>query len=379
VSPQKTAAWLLGISAGGLVLCVALPGGHDASGPARSARANVPPAPAAARDFAVLPPPAPLRSLPVAQALRASGAHHAERPADDLLCERETATGPGQSAGLASSPAGDPAVVRAEHRIGAALRASSDPFAQAVALWLDPERQVPGSGQRQEQLARLAETTADPRVYALAFRTCLKNGAEDAPACQSLNARQWARLDAGNAMPWMYVLAESIAQADLAGRDDALFQIASSARVEQRSFAVAQAILDQAGTDGPSLVAANELVTQARGMDAIQALPLLALVGICRDRSGLDEDTARRCGAAAELLVSRSDTLALRDYGGQVDFAVTSDPARRDHLRMEAVKLGSAPQPHKAGGCKAMQDAQAFLRRAAEEGEVAALGDRGGT
>jgi hypothetical protein len=376
VSPQNTASWLLGTCALGLVVCVAVPGRHDpAPVPARAE-----PVPAAPQPVtAALMPPAPARTLPVAQAPRAPAAARAERRLDDLLCERETAGGPGQSGGLASSPAGDPAVVVAEHRIGAALHGSADPFAQAVALWLDPAREASGFAQRQERLARLAETTTDPRVYALAFRTCLKNGAEDAPTCQSLNARQWARLDDGNAMPWLYVLAEAIAQPDLAGRDDALFRIASSLRVEQRSFTVAQVILDHAGGDSASLVAANELVNEARGMDAAQTLPLLALVGICRDRASLDEDTARRCSAAAELLVSRSDTLALRDFGGQVDFAVTADPARRDRLRMDAVKLGMPPQAHQAGGCKAMRDSQAFLRRAAEVGEVAALSERPGT
>ena len=137
---------------------------------------------------------------------------------------------------------------------------------------------MPSFRARQERLAQQAQTTGDPRIYALAFRECLK-GVDDeaAPACQALSARQWARLDGGNAMPWVYVLGEAVARGDTVARDEALFQIAAAPRIEERPYAVARAILDHVEGDGAGLVAADELVAQALGMAAAQKLPLYAL------------------------------------------------------------------------------------------------------
>jgi hypothetical protein len=311
---------------------------------------------------------------------RARGAAASEAARDEALCRRAAAVGPGGSEGLASSPSNDPAILAAERRIDAALRASRDPFAQAVAAWLDASHAMPSFRARQERLAQQAQTTGDPRIYAMAYRECLK-GVDDeaAPACQALSARQWARLDSGNAMPWVYVLGEAIARGDTGARDEALFQIAASPRIDERPYAVAQVILDNAHAGGAGLVAADELVSQALGMSAAQKLPLYALFSACRGAAPEDANIGQLCVEAADLLENRSDTLAMRRIGGAIEVARGDDTARRDRLRDEAMRLGTPPSLHESAGCASLRDAHAFFRRAGEVGEVVALRERSTT
>jgi hypothetical protein len=250
----------------------------------------------------------------------------------------------------------------------------------AGATWVDAAGEDPGLGQRQERLAQLAATTRDPRVYALAFRECRK-GAEDdtAPACRLLTALQWARLDRGNALPWVYVLGDASVNGDVAERDEALFQIASSEQVSERPFAAARVIIEHAPPDGVGLVAANELVTRALALSDGQILPLYALLSACHNGADDDSNVAQLCAETSDLLVRRSDTLTMRRMGGAMDYAITGDASRRDRVRDAGARLGAAPRLHAAGGCASLRDVQDFERRAGEIGEVDALRERAGT
>jgi hypothetical protein len=375
VSRPKTASTLLGACAAGVVLSLVLAGaGRASKGTAMAARPAVVVAVAASAVVAVLPSSQAARA-PV----HARGSRLAQAAADEALCKRAATIGPDGSGGDEASPAENAAILAAERRIDAALHASADPFAQAVAAWIDPIDQSSDLRERQERLARVAVTATDARVYALAYRECQKGDADEAaPSCGALSARQWAQLDRGNALPWIYVLGDATVQGDVDARDDALYQIASSARIEERPFAAAQVILAHAGADGAGLVAANALVSQASGLASTQTMPIYALLSACHGGRDDDDNGAALCGQAAELLVRHSDTMALRRIGGAMDFTQTGDPARRDRLREESRRLGEVPTPRETGGCAALREAQDFQRRAGEIGEVAALRERAG-
>jgi hypothetical protein len=302
-----------------------------------------------------------------------SGTLFAQSAADEVLCRQATATGENKASELAA----DPAVLAAARRLDTALRSSPDAFSQAVAAWVGEEES--DLTQRQDKLARLAALTSDPRVYALAFRECRKSSAEaSAPNCRALSARQWAQLDRGNALPWLYELDDATDHTDLVARDEALYQIAASARIEERPFAAARVIVEHAGTDGAGLVAANTLVAKAQGLADTQTLPIYALLDMCH--SGLDDEAGltQPCTRAADLLVRRSDALGLRRIGGAMDFAITGDSTRRDRVRDKSLLLGSAEPPHEEGGCASLRETLNFRRRAGEVGEVVALRERAG-
>ena len=58
---------------------------------------------------------------------------------------------------------------------------------------------------------------------------------------------QWARLDAGNGEPWLFVVDDSAARGDPATRDEALFRIGSAPRFDDRYFALSGAVAAAAG------------------------------------------------------------------------------------------------------------------------------------
>jgi hypothetical protein len=303
---------------------------------------------------------APARRTPEAAPGQDSSAN------DERLCRRAKTTVAGDGA----------AILAAERRIGSELGGSSDAFAQAVAEWIDEEGS--DAPARQDRLARLATSSSDPRVYALAYRECRKSSQEDAaPACQALSARQWAQLDPGNALPWVFELDDATTREDPVARDEALYQIASSARIEERKFAAAGIIAAHAGTDGAGLVAANRLVTQAQHLADTQALPLYSLLKTCLAGSQ-EAGMVQPCTNIGELLVRRSDSLGLRLVGGAIDFAITDDATRRDRLRDKNSLLGSAAPSREIVGCASLRETLDYQRRAGEVGQVAALRERAG-
>jgi len=382
VSIPKTATTVLGACAVAVALALALGAGRASKGaslgPSSAARIRPAVAVAVVAPQASGPPSAAVRaSAPAKKRAKPRPSPVEKAAADEALCRRAAAVGPDGSGAVEASPADDAAILAAERRIDAELRGSSDPFSQAVAAWLEPIDASSELRQRQERLARLAATTTDARVYALAYRECTKGDEdESAPGCRTLSARQWAQLDRGNALPWVYVLGDATVHGDLAARDDALYQIASSSRFEERSFAPAQVILEHAGPDGVGLVAANALVSQASGLTSTQTMPIYALLSTCHGGGEDDGSEASPCAGTVELLVRHSDSMALRRIGGAMDFAMTGDTSRRDRLRDESRRLGTVPSPRETGGCASLREAQDFQRRAGEIGEVAALRER---
>jgi hypothetical protein len=378
VSIRKTATTLLAACAAGVALSLVLAGaGRASKRPPEWPSARVAATPAVDVAPPALPAPVSLEasaSTPTRARPARSPSPLAKAVADEALCRRAAAVGPDGSGAATSSPADDATILAAERRIVAALLASPDPFSQAVAAWLEPIDASSELRQRQERLSRQAATTSDARVYALAYRECMKGDEDDsAPGCRALSARQWAQIDRGNALPWVYVLGEATVHGDVAARDDALYQIASSSRFEERSFAPAQAILEHAGTDGAELVAANALVSQAFGLTSTQTMPIYALLSACHNGADEDANGTPRCADTVELLMRHSDTMALRRIGGAMDFTMTGDTTRRDRLRDESKRLGTVPSPRETGGCGSLREAQDFQRRAGEIGEVAAL------
>src|SRR5437870_2085243 len=79
--------------------------------------------------------------------------------------------------------------------------------AARAAAWEEArEQQSQRRARRRDALAEISASTTDPRVYALGYMTCATSRPASGDACQMLSAAQWARLDPGNAQPWLYAL-----------------------------------------------------------------------------------------------------------------------------------------------------------------------------
>lgn len=256
------------------------------------------------------------------------------------------------------------------------MQASGSEFARASALLLEmlhteDQRHIAGA------LARLAVSTRDAKVYALAFKACATKRPGES-ACQLLSAEQWARLDPDNAGPWKFVLQEAQSRGDLAARDDALFHIANARRNETGFFSVPAAILDAVPDDDASRLAALILLTDAIGFEAGSSIAgLQAVNAFCREPWLRDTSRAQTCASVAELLVERSDTLLDARIGAALGTRLGWPADRGDRMRAEYTayteQVAAASGDGNEFGCTAVEHQIALVRRRVALGEVGAM------
>lgn len=265
--------------------------------------------------------------------------------------------------------------VAASRRIDETLRAAADPYARAVGLWLDLDDTASASD-RERGLARMARESADPRIYALAFRACKEAARDD---CANLSARRWAEIDPGNGLPWLHALDDATRRGDSGGVAEALFRMSTASRMEDRYYQPVALILDVAGDDEGSLAAAQAAAARAIGLSAAQRLPFTTVSQACgADQARADANLAQACRAIARLWQDHSDTLVLHMLGGGLELRVTGDASRRDAIRDEYRRLVAYEPSSRGASCRRLRENLHYLRQAARVGELAALRQRAG-
>jgi hypothetical protein len=280
-------------------------------------------------------------------------------------------------------PAG-PGYVAATQRIDASLRGSGDPYARAVADWLN----VGDAKSPDDRIAALvndAASTRDPRVYSIAYHACrpFGVGATPAPACALLSARRWVALDPGNGVPWLAAFSDAHAQGDAEGQREALFHMASSTRWHE-GYADAPAVVGAQLQDDDASAAANfDLAVKA--MTASLTLWPSSLAATCKDKAGGDADRAQQCVAIAHLMYDQADTIMDHMLGGAVYLQATGDPSLReaahaDYRRISAAVASAASAADTAAsgvsGCADYRTLGKLFKRGSEIGELAALRER---
>jgi hypothetical protein len=167
------------------------------------------------------------------------------------------------------------------------------------------------------RLVGLASTTNDPRVYALAFEAC--GWQPQSGSCSVLNAAQWARIDAGNAVPWTYLLADASARKDRGAVDDALFHIGAADRVEERRYAVASIVARNAGRSDTDLFAAEQVGQRAASIAGMRTTSaLFNAYKACRSDEIVDSNRRELCERVAKTLVERSDSIKTLGLGNAI-------------------------------------------------------------
>ena len=262
----------------------------------------------------------------------------------------------------------------AMRRIDAALRASADPFDRSVADALNIDDVLTPTG-RVDALVQDAVTGSDPRIYALAFGQCerIDGPPPAAPAsCGQLDAREWARRDPGNGIPWLNALQQADKSGDQAAQREALQQMASSSRFELHFGAGAAAVARIQVASDADLAAQTNLVVQVTPLEPIP--PFQALTARCRNKAGGDQGVAAVCEGIGEVLFNHSDSMLTRAIGGAIHKQVTDDSTRLDqaHNELRAFSRHWAP----ATGFSPCNDARQFLKhfvRIGTIGELAAM------
>ena len=265
-------------------------------------------------------------------------------------------------------------ISEARKRVWVALRGDPAELARAATLLLE----VPDNGAARDVLARLAVSSTDPRVYALAFHACGRTQGGQG-ACQLLSAGQWARLDPGNASPWLFMLSAAKARNDRAAQNEALHRIATAQRSDVGTFAIAGLVANAAASDEASMLGAWSMSIQAIGVAAAWPIPYQDLLAACRGETLRDANRRQTCDAIADVLTDRSDTLIERQIGTALGRQVGWSAERIDRLRGESAAYAASFSASEAAGarygCAEIQRDLDTVRRHAANGEVGTLRD----
>jgi hypothetical protein len=230
-----------------------------------------------------------------------------------------------------------------------------------------------------ERLAKRATATNEPRVYALAMQQC--QWAKGAGSCALLNVDQWARVDDGNALPWLYILQRARDRNDPAQVEEALHHIGAAARFEVASYAIAGRVADVAGATDVDVIAALLAAVDAVNIAASRIEPYAALNNVCKSASLADANRRQACERAAETLTDRSDSPMAVVAGAELGRGIGWPADRVDALRRLAYSssamdeanaraLGLAELPSSCGSARRML---ASFSKKAKDGEVQAV------
>ena len=166
-----------------------------------------------------------------------------------------------------------------------------------------------------DALARLAQDSNDPQIYAWAYRGCQAITGRVQGACSFITAGQWTYLDPLLADAWMAAAAEARLRKDGAGVEDAMFHVAHAERVDLGFAALAAEILNHVPTDDETLPGLSGLLVQA------SASRHRACVGWPRPCEHCSEKELRRlerretCARIAAVMTDRSTATSARSIG----------------------------------------------------------------
>lgn len=262
------------------------------------------------------------------------------------------------------------------------------PRTQAVALTIAARTgEVDGKPMRQEsraaldRLARMARQTGDPVIYALAVDSCrsLTVDRRRGGVCTGISGEQWAKVDPGNAVPWLGLASLAQARQDRKAEAAAMKRAAASRRIEWHTATVADRLLDALPKDTEPSTRAM-LAHEARSV-GFHLGSVAASTRYCTPE-GVRRDAGRRktCDRLATLMVERG--AGLHDIGAawQIGEALRWPATKVTALRNEVERLDRVITAEQRGtygtlSCGAIDRQQDWSRRVLAMGEVAAARD----
>lgn len=337
----------------------------------------------------------------------ASGAGHSAMPAASqaLIAAATPAStgasrrGVGLSALCRQAQGKDPAqladtpdVRRARAGLIEAMRRDDGPWGTAAALLLGAVRSAPArvcqgsnctpnpSADRAwlgsaDALARMAAAANDARVYQFAFMACHRSP-NPGGNCSGLSAQQWARLDAGNAGPWLFIAAQAQQDKNFPALDEAMHHIATARRVEIAWSALEQVVSAHVSKDDDAqLLAGTALLADVAALQSAAAVPgYRSVADYCKDELLRDSNRRQTCSGIAEALTTRASTLADLSSGIELARQVGWPAPRVEQLAADrrALTAKRAQLSAAESGCEAARQRLASAADVATFGEIGA-------
>lgn len=307
-----------------------------------------------------------------------------------------TASGPSQieicGIGKVTLDAGDPlAAYRyvdalskpAEQHWLAALLDSGNYQARAAGLFLEGKitdgfASRPIAEQTRDALVQLAVGARDPAVYAIAVRACNAYLDPAKGACEQISLREWARIDADNATPWLLLASGARAKNDPSAEADAFRQAAKARKIDSyydSLFAFAESELP---TDATPLDRWY-LAVAVMGIESATAMPQYnAALKHCSTEAVQDSNVRQQCGALAELLATKGTTLLDLGIGASLGARVGWPKGRVDGLAQErdaltqTIMQATPPGNDDLWNCNGVERGNAYVHETVRLGELGA-------
>lgn len=280
-----------------------------------------------------------------------------------------------------------PEVQQASRSLYASLR-RGDEWAQAVAGLLEtiPERALMDPGPAwtaaAHALARRAARTQDPRLYRLAFQACTALARPREGHCAQVSARQWARLEPDNAVPWMFLAfqAEHM-EDDAAAEAEALHRIGRATTVDAGFDDIRRAV--QAHGDRQSaagLSAAMNVSRRVAQAESWSSTRRAFVPGRCSEPHVRDANRHQQCDRVARMLLRHGRSQPDRHLAMHLGRSLGWPAAEVEALQLEMVRLAMGAQAFQRGlpasPCERTRATLAFTDETLRDGVTAAFSRR---
>lgn len=163
-----------------------------------------------------------------------------------------------------------------------------------------------------QALIKMATTTNNPDLYAMVYTYCHNLRGTADQSCQLISSRQWARIDPGNGMAWMHVLADlqksKAAQTDI---NEVLYQIAHASEFSPRIQAQAELqseLIHQ--FDDPGMFAELSALHILSQMST-QLMPQNVVASVCRKAASEDDGKKQVCLKIAQNMMEKDQSSIL--------------------------------------------------------------------
>ncbi len=264
---------------------------------------------------------------------------------------------------------------RTYQRWKVSLLDSSNLRARATGLLLQRGEHLRGDSAESSEESR--DGGSDPVVYAMAVALCSKelSVAVNDGACQRISLAEWARVDSGNAVPWIAVAQAARARGDIQAEAAAFARAAEARKMvnpgeSMSSFALAEVPQDATATEKAAL--ATELI----GYESAMAGPgLTEVMSYCSVAAVKQDDIRKECNAVAELLVGPGTTLLYLSLGGRLGERVgwPAERVRQIAAEKEELLQLAIRNEQNPWSCDTVSRINTFIVERARIGELDAL------
>lgn len=227
-----------------------------------------------------------------------------------------------------------------------------------------------------DRLAQAAQLTDDPQIYAWAYVAC--GFVAPAPACLPIQATQWARIDPGNAAPWLALVEEAGRRKDAPGLADAMFHVGAADRYESRFGALTSAVIDRVPGGEANALGGYGAAAYVIGIEAAQP-GWSAAMSYCAAKELADANRSELCERIAVVLAEHADTALGRGMGmslaKRLGWSIERLRPLTERIDAEAELAAAGASPLASSGddsCHAIQRRLEQVRDLGHYGELAA-------